>query len=359
MVQVFYNLCQCCVQCSILAFYLRLGLAKISETNMQRIIYVLMGFSILNNIVSACLYSVFSATEAFLLQSKRYLTVLWFTSGALNLLMDLIIWYIPMPAIIAIMHNLPTKKKILLILAFAVGMMSWISAILRISFRKYMLGLGEDPTYNGPIFNVLLVAEVTLAISCVSVATFRPLVVKITKGFNRLRGKPISANKNSRTTDPEFGASLSPAGSKGYGSSTGGSRTTGNKGGFGHCQELMEWKDDVSDIKSSAPQFVQQTCSCHCRDGDVELGSVVAHAPSCPRGSHPTLGTQLQVPAPAAIDHSTTHRSSNSSSRETLRSTNIGSPSWPPLHTLPSSESTAKLTNANISSTTDYPKPLV
>ena len=223
---------------------------------------------------------------------------------------------------------------------------------MRISFWRYAAGVGTDPTYNAPILYVLYVAEVSLAISCVSLAALRPLVVKVTKGFNRLRGKPTSTNK-SRSTDYELGANPGPAQSR-----TGDSRTTGNKGGFTTAdQELVEWKSGVLDIE--IPQFVQQACSCPC-NGDAEPEIVVAHTSSCPRCPDPAWGTQPQALAPApAPDHGITHHPLSCSSGETLGTTNTGSECQSGLSqrscdALPSSDSTVNLTNADTNSTNDY-----
>ena len=317
---------------------------------MRHIIYGIMGFSILSNITAACLQAVFTLVLSLLVQSQKYFTASFFTFGALNLLTDFLIWSLPLPTMLLVMDNLSARKKILVGLVFAVGVVSWCSSILRISWRKYIVGLGADPTYNAPILIVLYVTEISLAICCVSVVTLRPLVVKITKGFNRLRGKPTSTNK-SRTTGYGFGTGPSRSQPKGYESRPG----TSHKGGFEEHitigQELVEWKKD----------------DCPCKGFDVELGGIVAHTSLCPR--HPDLsrGTRLQIPAPAAIPgtiYNTTHRSSGSSSTETLRITNIGSACrgahlLPPCDALPSSESIVDLTNTNTNPTTHYPRPLV
>ena len=305
---------------------------------MRYTIYTLMGVSIVNNAVSSSLSMVFTLVESLLVQPKYY-TALWFTYGSLNLVMDLIIWTIPLPTIFSVMSNLSTRKKILLFLEFAVGILCWCSPILRLSLWKYAAGVGSDPTYNAPILFVLYVAEVSLAISCVSAAALRPLVVKMTKKFNRLRGIPTSTNK-SRSTGYVLGASPGLAQSR-----TGGSRTTGNKGVFSTVDhELKEWKGGVLDIERA--QSIQQTCNCPC--GDV---GVVAHASSCPRS---VRGTQPQVPT--ATDHGIIL--SSCSSGDTLRTTNIGSVcqgahSRHPCDVLPLSESTVNLTNADTNSTTD------
>ena len=355
--QIFYGISQCCVQCSILAFYLRIGLAEIGWRHMRRMIYTLGVFSIVINTGYLILSTVFSTVEAFLVQSQKYLTPLWFTHGSLNLAIDLTIWCMPLPSVISVMHNLSMRKKIGLVLAFAVGMMSWCSAILRIAFRKYIMGLGADPTFYAPIFNVLLISEVSLAISCVSLATLRPLAAKMIKWFNRLRGKPTSTTKGT-TSNSKFGASPSPAQSDAYGSRTFGSKP-GNKGSFGG-QELLEWKDDVLD--NEEPQFSQQPFHGPGSDGDVELGSIVAHATSCPRypeSSH--IST-------SAANHDTTRRSLSSLSEETFITTALGSagPIALPQHPcdrLHSSESTIHLTNGDTDTTPPKylgsPRPLV
>ena len=321
-------MCQSCVQCSILAFYLRLGLAETGRHHMRRTIYAIMGFSVVNNTVTCCLGMTFTMVKSLVLQSNKYLTPLYFTYGTLNLLVDLIIWLIPLPTVFSVMKNLPTRKKILLALAFAAGMLCWGSTILRISLRKYVFGLGSDPSYSAPIFYVLYLTEVSLAIGCASVVTLRPLVVKITKVFNKLRGNPPPTN-TPPTTGNLFRVSPGPAQipqPSGYETRPSGPRATGNKGGFkeltiaGH--ELVEWKNNV--VGSNRSQFFQQPCSCPRWDSDVEMRSIVVHTLSCPRYSDPAWGTPLQgtpVPVPATTDHGVTHYSSSSSGGDTLRTT--------------------------------------
>ena len=363
MVPICYYIGQCCIQCSILVFYLRLGLADIGGNRLRRFISILMGLSVVNNITTACISTTFLTLPNFARVSGRYLTPLWFTYGSLNLLMDLTIWSIPLPSLFSIIHNFSVRKRVLLVLAFAVGIMCWCSAILRISFRKYIVGLGDDPPYNGPILVVLYTAEMSLAMGCVSVATLRPLVVIMTNGFNRLRGKPALTNRT-RTARFRFDTKPSFVRSIGHQSCPGGPRTAGSSGENTETtiivQELMEWQsDDVLDIEK--PQLIQQACSCPYTGGDIELGGMVAHAHSCPQCPGASRGTQLQVPAPAATHHSSFHRSSSFS-----RTTNIGSAvttcrgahSQPPCGALPASESTVNLTNADTNSTTGCPKTL-
>ena len=271
---------------------------------MQYAIYALIGLSIVNNSIAVCLHEVFTQIEHFVLRTQEYLTPLWFTYGSLNLLMDLAIWTIPLPCIFSVLHQLSTGKKVLLVLAFALGTMSWCSAILRISLRSYIVGLGTDPTYYAPISYVLLVTEVSLAISVVSLATFKPLVDKMSEGCNRLRGKLRSTN-NGTSTCFESGASPGFVQAEGYGPRSGGSKTRGNESGHTDTtidQERMEWNDDGLDIEKS--QFVQQTGSYSSTSGSegVGLESIVAH-------DH-ALGTQLQVPSmmSSATTLFTTHR---------------------------------------------------
>lgn len=297
------------------------------------------------------------------MQSKKYLTASFFTYGSLHLLMDLIIWFIPLPSIYSVMHNLSTRKKVFLTMVFGLGIMSWGSAILRISFRGYVEGMGADPTYNAPIFIVLYVTEISLAIICVSVVTFQPLGAKMSKGFNRLKGKPTSTN-TSATSANQFGASPGGAQPEGYGFSTRGPKTRGRGAEFegqmtvGH--ELVEYKDDVLDIEPA--HFALKTCGCKYGDGDVEFGGIRVHASLCPACPDPPRGTQIQDPAPATTGCSATHDSPRHFSGETIRTTNLGSAlfqsSQPTCDTLLSPESPVSLTNTNTNSLTDYPRPV-
>ena len=325
---------------------------------MRRIIYTLMGIAVISNSIAIALSLLFSMVPSYVLQPHKYFIPFWFTYGTFNLLLDLAIWSIPLPGVFSVMHNLSIKERILLGMAFSLGMMCWCTVVLRISLRKYAGDLAHDPTYNAPIINLFTMAEVSIAISCVSLVTLGPLVAQVTKGFNSLRGKP-TASSGHDSGESQTLAQYQSESKEGSGSGLRSPRTTLKRGQFGEHtivgQELKEWKDDTSNVKCS--QFVQRACSCPCRGDDVELGGIVAHAPSCPRFPNSARGTQLQVPTPATIiDHGTIHRSSCSSSGETLRTADIGSPrqgthSQPHCDTQYSSESTVNLTNADTNTT--------
>ena len=292
---------------------------------MRHVIYMLMGFSVVTHIVSFSLHVTFTMVKSYLMQPKYY-KGLWFTYGTLNLLLDFTIWSIPLPTIYTILHNLSTRKKILLVLEFALGMMSLCSSILRVSLWKYAATLGGDPTYNAPILYVLYISEVSLAINCVSVAALRPLVVKVTKGFNRLRGKPSTKNQ-SNSTGYGYRASPGPAQLKGFGSS--GSRSIGNKDGFTTLdEELVEWRDVAFDITTPDPVLDTQ----------------------------PQVRTPTPTPTFGAFQHP------SGSSGEKLKTTNIdacqGAHSRPACDALSSPGGMVSLADANTTnSTTSYPSP--
>ena len=314
---------------------------------MRSIIHSVMGFSIFNNLAGITVhtrFSVMALSPGF--QPWKYIFPFWFAYGSCNVLIDLIIWALPIRSIFSILHNLSARKKFSLILTFTVGMLCWCASILRISCWRFAVDANSDPAYNTPILTLLGVIEACLAMSCVSLVTFRPLVVEMTKWFNRLRG----TTDNNKSDDCQFEKSPNlPQ----YG--TGGFRTTGNKGGFGDttvCQELTEWKDNGLVI--SEPRAVQQACSCSRMGGDVEPRHIVSHVPSCPIHPNPAGGTQFQAPTLVAMSQSTTGRSSNSSDGETRKPANtattiracLGNHSWPSCDTRLSSESTISLTSA-------------
>ena len=357
---IFYYGSLCCIQCSILCFYLRLRLQQTGGERTRRLIYAVMCFSILNNIVATIIQIVFTYVETFLVQSRKYFGVQFLTCSSLNLATDILIWCIPLPSVYPLACNLSTRKRVLLVLVFAIGALSWCSSILRIAWRKYITNLGSDPTYNAPVLIVLYTTEISLAITCVSLVTLRPLLVKIAKGLNWLRTKKSTFSGQSI---PRFGAIPQPNGFE-FGSN--GSKTTDTTGGFGTYtavgEELMVLKDHGLVIQNS--QIVQHICGCPCEDGDLESGSVVAPASPCPRCLGPAPDTQIQVPALAATGYPTTRNTTYSntksrSSRETLRTTNIGGTSQgtyhPPSDAPPSSESMVNLTKINTNPSTHDP----
>ena len=324
---------------------------------MRHLIYAIMCFSILNNVIAATLQSVFTTVPSMLAQSPKYFAKLYLICGPLNLFTDILIWCIPLPSVYPVVHSLSSRKKVLLVLVFAIGILSWCSSILRIAWRGYVVDMGSDTSYNGPIVIVLYTTEITLAIACVSLVTLRPLVVKITKGFNRLRGKQSTSSSRSRSSGHQFGATPQPTKFE-FGPS--GSRTTNTTGRVGTYtavgEQLMVLKDHGTVIQNS--QLVQHTCGCPCEDEDVEFGSVVAPTSPCPRCLGPVPDTKLQVPALAATGHPSTK---SRSSRQTQRTTAIGGTSQsiayrPPIDALPSSESMVNLTNINTNPTTCDPR---
>ena len=300
----------------------------------------------------------FTLVESFLVQSHKYLSVLFLTCSSLNLAIDILIWGIPLPSVYPVIDKLSSRKRVLLVLVFAIGVLSWCTTILRIAWRKYVADLGNDPTYNGPILVVLYTTEVSLAITCVSLVTLRPLVVKVTKGFNRLRGKQSTSSNQSKSTSYRY---ATPQAKKfEFGSS--GSRTTDTTGGVGTYTAVGE---ELRVLKDHG-LVVQHICGCTSEDSDVESGSVVAPPSSCPRCLGSAVGTQLQVPALAATGHPTTRDTTYSttksrSSRETFGTTKMGGTSQgtyrPPFDSLPPSESTVNLTTVNTNPTTHDPIP--
>ena len=357
---IFYYGSLCCIQCSILCFYLRLKLQLTAGERTRRLIYAVMCFSILNNIVATSIQIVFTYEETFLVQSHKYFGVQFLTCSSLNLATDILIWCIPLPSVYPVIRNLSTRKRVLLVLVFAIGALSWCSSILRIAWRKYITNLGSDPTYNAPILIVLYTTEISLAITCVSLVTLRPLIVQITKGFNWLRTKRSACSTQSR---PRFGATPQ---SRGFEFGSNGSKTTDTTGGSGTYtavgEEMMVLKDHGLIIQNS--QLAQHICGCPCEDGDVESGSLVAPASRCPRCLGPAPDTQLQVPVLAATGYPTTRNTTYSttkshSSRETLEMTNIGGTSQgiyrPPLDAPHSSESMVNLTKVNTNPSTHDP----
>ena len=299
---------------------------------MRSIIHSVIGFSIFNNLAGITIhtqFTVMSLSPGF--QSFKYMVPFWFAYGSCNLLIDLTIWALPIRSISSILHNLSSRKKCSLILTFAAGMLSWGSSILRLSCWRFAVDSNYDPAYNTPILTLFGVIEVCVAMSCVSLVTLRPLVVGMTKWFNRLRGIPTSTlNSKSLPTSTGNSKSLGCQSEQGpnlpqYG--TGGFRTTGNKGRFGGKTvglKPTEWEDNGLEIK---PQAVQQACS------------------------------QVQVPSPVAMSRSTTSRSSSSSDGETHKPANTATTiracldkhSWPPCDTRVSSESTTSF--ASLTST--------
>ncbi|PUU77745.1 hypothetical protein B9Z19DRAFT_1085572 [Tuber borchii] len=101
----------------------------------------------------------------------------WVPAG--SILTDIILWLLPLRLIYPL--RLPRAQKIVLYMVFILGAMVFISASVRISL---ILALGtfgphpEDPTWTTYQINLWSIVEATIAITCSSLPTLRPLVNK-------------------------------------------------------------------------------------------------------------------------------------------------------------------------------------
>ncbi|OHX00016.1 integral membrane protein, partial [Colletotrichum incanum] len=97
----------------------------------------------------------------------------WLIGSSINLVTDVAIFVMPIPLLRSIM--LPLRQKIVLMATFGLGFFTCAISVVRITTLKTS-STSDDPTYNTVIAGVWSITEVSCAIICVCVPTFRPLI---------------------------------------------------------------------------------------------------------------------------------------------------------------------------------------
>ncbi|TVY80510.1 Satratoxin biosynthesis SC1 cluster protein, partial [Lachnellula suecica] len=129
------------------------------------------------------------------------LTFLWFFNAATNILTDVVIILLPLPAIMAL--KLSTKQKIGLMIIFMLGIFGCLVSILRLR-SIYTTSHSKDVPWDGVGSAIWSNIEVNVVIICASLPTIKPLVSKI---FPRLLSstKSTGLSGTARTSRSGFG----------------------------------------------------------------------------------------------------------------------------------------------------------
>ncbi|KAF5026593.1 hypothetical protein F66182_1319 [Fusarium sp. NRRL 66182] len=98
------------------------------------------------------------------------LKVMWYTNVAGNIVTDLIVLLLPIPAIVRL--NLPTRQKWYLVGIFALGTFTVVISFIRIPFLSDSL----DVTWVQVKSTLWSIVEITSAILCACLPTLRPFV---------------------------------------------------------------------------------------------------------------------------------------------------------------------------------------
>ncbi|KAM0426331.1 hypothetical protein ACHAPT_008372 [Fusarium lateritium] len=105
---------------------------------------------------------------------RPHQTALWFINGVINIVSDFAILILPLPVIWKL-QNLPTSQKIILSGIFGLGFFTIAVSILRMQWLKPQ----PDMTWWNVTAASWSLAELTSAITCACLPTFKPLIVRI------------------------------------------------------------------------------------------------------------------------------------------------------------------------------------
>ncbi|KAL1388729.1 hypothetical protein HDK64DRAFT_327781 [Phyllosticta capitalensis] len=101
---------------------------------------------------------------------------MWFCHAAINIVSDMYLIIVPMPAIV--MLSIPLRQKIPLICAFSLGCFVTISSILRLSSIN-KVSESKDITYDNVDAAIWSCVELCLGIICASLPTFKAVLGRI------------------------------------------------------------------------------------------------------------------------------------------------------------------------------------
>ncbi|EEU38374.1 uncharacterized protein NECHADRAFT_34678 [Fusarium vanettenii 77-13-4] len=109
---------------------------------------------------------------------RAHQTTLWYINGIINIVSDFAILILPLPVIWKL--QLPLSQKILLSGIFGLGLFTIAVSILRMQWLKP----SPDMTWWNVTAASWSLAELTSAITCACLPTFKPLVVRIKPLFS-------------------------------------------------------------------------------------------------------------------------------------------------------------------------------
>ena len=180
-------------QLSILALYMRLSLSKLGRV----VIFVVTGFATLNALSGVIVNFILKHRSAA--ERDHGLVILWYVNSGLSLPIDLAIWSIPIPMVLKL-EKLDRRKKTGLILTFSIGLMSCITALVRLCLVKQAASFQGDLAWKSSYITVLTTAELGLGVCAVCMAGLRPLFVRFLNWHygTQASGTSVSRAKGSR-----------------------------------------------------------------------------------------------------------------------------------------------------------------
>ncbi|MCJ1309040.1 hypothetical protein MMC25_002695 [Agyrium rufum] len=175
---IVYNLALTATKLSILLQYLRV----FPSLGMRRAIFVSMGIIIVYG-TWTFFASVFTCVPVAAFWDKSIegarcfnTMAYWFSNAALNIVTDIIILTLPIPALRSL--RLPRKQKYGLIGIFGVGFIIVVTSILRLH-ALYHISISTDITFDNPPAATWSSVEANIGIICSSLPTLKALLSKI------------------------------------------------------------------------------------------------------------------------------------------------------------------------------------
>ncbi|KAK4032008.1 hypothetical protein C8A01DRAFT_20855 [Parachaetomium inaequale] len=110
-------------------------------------------------------------------------TTQWYVNAAGNLITDVVVFALPLPAIWSL--NLRKPSKIVLLFIFSLGFFTVIISIIRIRHLK----LFEDFPWENVDSSLWSIGELTSALTCASLPTMRPLISRYFPAFSSQGGR--------------------------------------------------------------------------------------------------------------------------------------------------------------------------
>ncbi|TDZ32977.1 hypothetical protein C8035_v006006 [Colletotrichum spinosum] len=175
--------------------------------------------------------------------------IAWYISALFNILSDIIILLLPIPALRRL--NLPGSQKAFLLGIFSLGFFTVAISALRIKW----LTLLPDPTWSNLDPTLWSLGELTCAITCASLATLRPLMTRLNRWFKSRREK--GAQREVEMTPVKGSAHQTASATSSVPMTLNGDHPgilySDPENGFGHHRK---WETDSSSPNSPVKTFV-------------------------------------------------------------------------------------------------------
>jgi len=198
--EFFYNIALALTKISIILQYLRVFVGD----GTRRACWIVLAVTVIYSL-QATLVQIFNCVPVagfwdFTIPARCVnKTVVWFIYATVNILLDLAILILPMPALWSL--KMPTKQRLLVISIFALGGFACLTSILRLE-SLYIVTKSEDNTWDTVNLGMWSNIEVNTGIICSSLQTIRPVISRFFPNIfsmNRSYGSASGTNKGSHS----------------------------------------------------------------------------------------------------------------------------------------------------------------